>query len=219
MTNENPTTEEELLTTKIRSKENGEHSIKLAEREINRLCGELDVDDGTNQLAQAIYRRSLDEKFIENRTIGMVAAASVYAACRVENQVRGSKEVSELAVDPQVKRTGKDAIMNRVFSELSASLGITVGPIDPKKLIPNLVDKLNLSEECEYKADDLLNNVDQGAMTGKAPTSLAAGAVYAASLLTNCPTTQKEVAEAANVSVTTIRNTYQEIITEVGFRV
>jgi len=214
MAEKDPSSVDELLKKKIRTKEHGEQSIKLAEWEISRICEELGIDNTTSQLAYVIYNRSLDEKFIENRTIGMVAAASVYTACRIENELPTPQEISKFAVDTQAG-ISKEAMINRVYSEQSICLNIKLGPIDPTELIPNITSELNVSDECEYKAKKILNDLDDEVMSGKAPTSLAGGAVYLSALLVNNKRTQEEVAEASNVSVSTINYVYKDLAREV----
>jgi transcription initiation factor TFIIB len=47
---------------------------------------------------------------------------------------------------------------------------------------------------------------------GNSPIALAAGAVYAAAVLTNNSLTQEAVANAENIFPVTIRNRYQELL-------
>ncbi|MFA1612462.1 transcription factor TFIIB cyclin-related protein [Halobellus rubicundus] len=208
--------QEELLRKKIRCQENGEQTIELARQEIERICNVIQVDNRVSHLANAIYRRSLEKKFIENRTIGTVAAAAVYAACRIENEPRSADKVSGVATETIADRARDVTILKRVYSEMSTALELRTGPVDPKALIPRFVDQLNLNSECEAKAKELLDTVDETVKSGKSPRSLAAAAVYCSSLLHNEMRTQEQVAEVADLSETTIRERYQEMIYEVG---
>ncbi|MFB6202021.1 MAG: transcription initiation factor IIB 2, partial [Halorhabdus sp.] len=84
---------------------------------------------------------------------------------------------------------------------------------DPASYVPRFASDLDLSEEAERQARDLLENAKQeGVHSGKSPVGLAAAAVYAASLLANEKVTQNEVSEVANISEVTIRNRYHELL-------
>jgi transcription initiation factor TFIIB len=92
-------------------------------------------------------------------------------------------------------------------------LGLEVKPADPESYVPRFVSDLELSEESERRARQLLANAkEQGVHSGKSPVGLAAAAVYAAALLTNEKTTQAAVSEVADISEVTIRNRYHELL-------
>jgi transcription initiation factor TFIIB len=92
-------------------------------------------------------------------------------------------------------------------------LGLEVKPADPESYVPRFVSDLELSEESERRARQLLANAkEQGVHSGKPPVGLAAAAVYAAALLTNEKTTQAAVSEVADISEVTIRNRYHELL-------
>jgi len=58
-----------------------------------------------------------------------------------------------------------------------------------------------------------------GITAGKDPAGLAAAAIYVASLLENERRTQKEIAQAAQVTEVTVRNRYKELMKELGIEV
>ena len=68
-----------------------------------------------------------------------------------------------------------------------------------------------MSGEIESKAINIINqSKEQGLLTGREPTGVAAATLYIASMLLGVRVTQKDVAEIANVSEVTIRNRYKE---------
>jgi transcription initiation factor TFIIB len=90
-------------------------------------------------------------------------------------------------------------------------------PVDPKKYVPRFSSELELSEEVQSKANEIIETTaEQGLLSGKSPTGYAAAAIYAASLLCNEKKTQREVADVAQVTEVTIRNRYQEQIEAMG---
>lgn len=80
--------------------------------------------------------------------------------------------------------------------------------------------ELNISAVVLIKAKELIdcgidpemNAYGINLLSGKSSTGLAAGAIYAATLLTNEKITQEEIAEVAEISEVTIRKRYQEFL-------
>ncbi|MEF8779362.1 MAG: transcription initiation factor IIB 2, partial [Haloferacaceae archaeon] len=92
-------------------------------------------------------------------------------------------------------------------------LKLEIQPADPESYVPRFVSKLELSDETERRARELLRNAkEQGLTSGKSPVGLAAAAVYAAALLTNEKVTQSQVGDVADISEVTIRNRYKELL-------
>lgn len=91
-------------------------------------------------------------------------------------------------------------------------------PVDPKQYVPRFCSKLDVSEEVQIKAKEIIDvSAEQGLLSGKSPTGFAAAAIYSASLLCNEKQTQSEVGDVAQVTEVTIRNRYQEQIEAMGF--
>jgi len=79
--------------------------------------------------------------------------------------------------------------------------------------VPRFASELDLPDEVERRARELLDNAQKdGVTSGKSPVGLAAAAIYAASLLTNHKVTQSQVSDVTDVSEVTIRNRYQELL-------
>jgi transcription initiation factor TFIIB len=96
-------------------------------------------------------------------------------------------------------------------------LNLEIKPADPESYVPRFVSDLDLSDEVERRARELLSTAKQeGVHSGKSPVGLAAAAVYAASLLANEKVTQSAVSEVANISEVTIRNRYHELLEAEG---
>ncbi|MEF8883215.1 MAG: transcription initiation factor IIB family protein, partial [Halapricum sp.] len=148
----------------------------------------------------------LDENLLPGRSIEGVATASLYAAARQAGTPRSLDEIDA------VSRVEKDEVA-RTYRYVIRELGLEVKPADPESYVPRFASDLNLSEEVERRARQLLSTAkSKGVHSGKSPVGLAAAAVYAASLLSNEKVTQNEVSEVANISEVTIRNRYHELL-------
>ena len=111
-----------------------------------------------------------------------------------------------------VSRVDKDEIA-RTYRYVVRELSLEIQPADPESYVPRFASDLDLPEEVERRARELLSTAkEQGVHSGKSPVGLAAAAVYAAALLTNEKTTQAAVSEVADISEVTIRNRYHELL-------
>jgi len=195
---------------RIRTKDAGERNLQFALSEIDRMASALGVPRSVREVASVLYRRALEEDLIRGRSIEGVATSTLYAACRKEGIPRSLAEVAE------VSRVERKEI-GRTYRYIAQELGLEMEPVDPKKYVPRFSSDLDLSEEAQAKANDIIDTTaEMGLLSGKSPTGYAAAAIYAAALLCNEKVTQREVADVAEVTEVTIRNRYQEQIEAMG---
>jgi len=195
---------------RIRTKDAGERNLQFALSEIDRMSSALGVPRSVREVASVVYRQALNEDLIRGRSIEGVATSALYAACRNEGIPRSLNEVEE------VSRVERKEI-GRTYRYVAQELGLEMKPVDPTKYVPRFASELELSEEVQAKAIEIINTTaEQGLLSGKSPTGYAAAAIYAASLLCNEKKTQREVATVAQVTEVTIRNRYQEQIEAMG---
>jgi transcription initiation factor TFIIB len=91
---------------------------------------------------------------------------------------------------------------------------------DPVDFITRIGGALELSGTTQHKAAEIIRDAKKmGITAGKDPAGLAAAAIYVASLLENERRTQKEIAQAAQVTEVTVRNRYKELMKELGIEV
>jgi transcription initiation factor TFIIB len=191
---------------RFRTRDSKERNLKQALGEIDRMASALGLPENVRETASVIYRRALNEDLLPGRSIEGVSTASLYAAARQAGTPRSLDEISN------VSRVGKDEIA-RTYRYVVRELSLEIQPADPESYVPRFASDLDLSDEAERRARQLLQNAkEQGIHSGKSPVGLAAAAVYAAALLTNEKVTQSEVSEVANISEVTIRNRYHELL-------
>jgi len=191
---------------RFRTRDSKERNLKQALGEIDRMASALGLPDNVRETASVIYRRALDEDLLPGRSIEGVSTASLYAAARQAGTPRSLDEVTS------VSRVDKDEIA-RTYRYIARELSLEIKPADPEQYVPRFASDLELSDEAERRARELLSTAKaQGVDSGKSPVGLAAAGVYAASLLTNQKVTQSQVSEVANISEVTIRNRYHELL-------
>ncbi|GAA0680401.1 transcription initiation factor IIB [Natronoarchaeum mannanilyticum] len=191
---------------RFRTRDSKERNLKQALGEIDRMASALGLPDTVRETASVIYRRALDEDLLPGRSIEGVATASLYAAARQAGTPRSLDEIDA------VSRVDRDEIA-RTYRYVVRELGLEIQPADPEQYVPRFASELEVSDEAEMRARELLRSAkDSGVHSGKSPVGMAAAAVYAAALLTNEQVTQSEVGEVASVSEVTIRNRYHELL-------
>ncbi|MCU4743356.1 transcription initiation factor IIB [Natronoglomus mannanivorans] len=195
---------------RIRTQDAGERNLQFALSEVDRMASALGVPRSVREVASVLYRRTLDEDLIRGRSIEGVATSTLYAACRMEGIPRSLDEVSTVS---RVERME----IGRTYRYIAQELDLEMEPVDPKKYVPRFCSELDLSEEVQSKANEIIDTtVEQGLLSGKSPTGYAAAAIYAGALLCNEKKTQTEVADVAQVTEVTIRNRYQEQLDALG---
>ena len=191
---------------RFRTRDSKERNLKQALGEIDRMASALGLPKNVRETASVIYRRALDEDLLPGRSIEGVATAALYAAARQANTPRSIDEMIT------VSRVG-EMEMTRTYRYIVRELNLEIKPADPVSYVPRFASDLNLSDETERRARELLDSArETGLLSGKSPVGLAAAAVYAASLLTNEKVTQSAVSEVASISEVTIRNRYKELL-------
>ncbi|SDQ59993.1 transcription initiation factor IIB [Natronobacterium texcoconense] len=191
---------------RFRTRDSKERNLKQALGEIDRMASALGLPENVRETASVIYRRALEEDLLPGRSIEGVATASLYAAARQAGTPRSLDEISAVSRVEKMELT-------RTYRYVIRELGLEVQPADPESYVPRFVSDLDLPDETERMARELLESARQeGVHSGKSPVGLAAAGVYAAALLTNEKVTQNEVSEVANISEVTIRNRYKELL-------
>ncbi|WP_338738852.1 transcription initiation factor IIB [Haloplanus salilacus] len=191
---------------RFRTRDSKERNLKQALGEIDRMASALGLPENVRETASVIYRRALGDDLLPGRSIEGVATSALYAAARQAGTPRSLDEIAT------VSRVEKDEIA-RTYRYVVRELGLEIQPADPEQYVPRFASELELSDESERRARDLLKTAkEQGVHSGKSPVGLAAAAIYAAALLTNEKVTQSEVSEVANISEVTIRNRYHELL-------
>jgi transcription initiation factor TFIIB len=191
---------------RFRTRDHKERNLKQALAEIERMGSALGLPEDVRETASVVYRRALEEDLLPGRSIEGVATAAIYAAARQMNRPRSIPEVAAVSrIDAEE--------FKRTYRYINRELGLAVEPADPLQFVDRILDDLDLSDETRYRARELLRDAKgTGVFNGKSPVGLAAAAIYAAGRLTGERPTQDEVGDAAGVSVVTIRNRYQELL-------
>lgn len=191
---------------RFRTKNARERNLKQAFGEIRRMASALGLPQPARETAAIIYRRAVENDLLPGRSIEAMSTASLYAAARQHQVPRTLEECATVSRVEQLP-------IQRAYWYLSRELGLEIKPTDPIQYVSQFGSALEVSDDVLRKARELLTVAkDQNAHSGRKPAGLAAGALYAASRLTDEKVTQQTVSEITDISRMTIRARYQELL-------
>jgi transcription initiation factor TFIIB len=182
------------------------HGVKQAIQHISRVSSIMNLPRSVRENAVAIYRKAAKDNLIRGRSIEIVAIASIYAGCRQCNIPRTLDEISNAS-----KISKKE--IGRNYRHIAKELPLKLLPTHPHDYINRFINQLNLSEETNQKARELVDTfLKDKKNSGSSPTSIAAAAIYVASILCGEKRTQDQISKIANVTEVTIRNQYKKMV-------
>jgi transcription initiation factor TFIIB len=182
-----------------------DRNLAQAMTEIDRLSDKLAIPSAVKEKAAVIYRKALDQGLVRGRSIAAIAAASLYAACRLTGTPRNLKEISEASL------VGRKDVA-RCYRLLLRELDLAMPIADPSVYLSKIAERAGISGHIQANALKILNEARRKRISaGKDPMGLAAAALYIASYLAGEKRTQKEIADAAGVTEVTVRNRYKTL--------
>jgi len=178
-------------------------NFRQAFSELGSLKGKLAISDSVYEKAAYIYRKALDKGLVRGRSITGLIAASLYAACRETGTPRTLKDVADAS---NIKRKE----VARCYRLLHRELDLKMPVFDSIQCIAKISSRLKITEKSKRHAIKVLKTAQQNEESaGKDPMGLAASALYLACVKHDENVTQRDIAEAANVTEVTIRNRYK----------
>lgn len=176
-------------------------------QEILRMASALGLGDPVREQACQLFRDAQAQGVLKGLSIEAVATAALRAACRANRLGRPKAEFAAVA---RVDAPGVDT----AFAALNEEMNLPLPPPAPATYVPRLVSGFDLSDEARRLAGELVDAVFADA-SGLNPSGVAAGCVYAAAVRTgeagDSGMTQADVAEAADVSILTVRNRFHDV--------
>ncbi|MFX1413356.1 MAG: transcription initiation factor IIB [Promethearchaeota archaeon] len=192
--------------SRIRVSDATERNLTFALSELDRMASNLDLPKNLRECSAKIYRDAVDAHLIRGRSIEGVAAASLYAACRMYKIPRTLNEIAEVA------RVDKKEI-GRSFRFISNELILNLNPTKPLDFLTRFISELKLTQDCQKVAKKIIKIAEAyGLTSGRGPTGVCAAAIYAASILTKERRTQRKIANISQVTEVTVRNRFSELI-------
>jgi len=192
--------------SRIRVSDATERNLTFALSELDRMASNLDLQKNLRECAAKIYRDAVEAHLIRGRSIEGVAAASLYAACRMYKVPRTLNEIADVA------RVDKKEI-SRSFRFISKELDLNLNPTKPLDFLTRFISELDLTTKCHKIAKTIIRMAeDRGLTSGRGPTGVCAAAIYASCILSNERRTQRSIARVSCVTEVTVRNRFSELV-------
>lgn len=187
--------------SQIRSK--AERNRVYGFTEIRRICSALDLPASIREHACVIFERAQEADLLKGRSIEGFAAAGVYAACRMVGIGRTRDEVIDTA------RADRGEL-NAAYDALNRDLALPIAPVDPREYLPRLASYLEVPHGVEHDARTYADYLmGEGLAAGRKPGGVAGACLYVAAGDRDVDISQREVADAADVSPVTLRGVSQ----------
>jgi len=180
-----------------------DRNFRQAFSELNRLKDKLAISDAVIEKAAYIYRKALEKGLVRGRSISALMASALYAACRDTSTPRNLKDI-EIAAN--IKRKDIARCYRLLVKELNLKMPVT----DSIQCVARIASKIGIQEKTKRYAIKVLAMAKKHEISaGKDPMGLAAAALYLSCVKNGDDKTQRDIAEAANVTEVTIRNRYK----------
>ena len=180
-----------------------DRNFRQAFGELYRLKDKLAISDAVIEKAAYIYRKALDKKLVRGRSISGMMGSALYAACR---EVGTPRTLKDIAVTSNVKKGDLAACYRLLIKELDLKMPV----VDSVQNVARIASKIGLSEKIRRYAIEILRKAEEdNSSAGKNPMGLAATALYIACVTNGEKKTQRDFAEAADITEVTIRNRHK----------
>jgi transcription initiation factor TFIIB len=173
--------------------------------EIRRVADALALSTAVSIRANEIYAKSFDAKAAKVKSVAAAAAAAVCVACLELGIPRPPDDVVALKANVDERK------LRYHFKILAKHIAVSSVP-NPAIYLSSIAARASLDGATERRALEILEKTKGcTALVGKRPVSIAAAALYLASLETGDTTTQMRLAFSARISPITIRKRSAEI--------
>lgn len=186
--------------SRARWRSKAERNLATGLSEVARITADLELADSLQQQASSLFRTAQENDLLVGRSVESIAAASVYATCRLNEATRTLNEVAAVA------SVGNERVENG-YRTLNAELALPVPPQSPVPYLPSITAEFDLPEEVEQQARELAASAhENGINSGTHPAGFAAACLTVAATSMADPPTQLAIADAADVSAATVRS-------------
>jgi transcription initiation factor TFIIB len=177
---------------------------ELIRKEVDKLAAELLLPDSVKDDSERISDGVVSKSLMSRRSVPVVAASSLYAACREIHTPVTLKDLAT-ATDSNPREIG------RCYRSIVSRMNITPPNLNGTRYAFRVAETMKVSSEATKLSLQIVkNSIDKG-LGGRNPMTLAAAAVYLACLVTGEDSRQSDVAEAAGVSEVSVRECVKAI--------
>ena len=189
-----------ISNNRIQFNQSIDRNFREAFSDLDRMKDKLAISNAIVEKSAYIYRKAIENGLVRGRSIAALMGATLYAACRDTETPRTLKDIAE-------KTNIKRKEIARCYRMLLKELDLKMPVVDPVQCISRIGSKLGISEKTKRYAIEILRKAEQNDyVAGKNPMAMAGTALYLSCVKMKEDRTQKEIAQAANITEVTIRN-------------
>jgi transcription initiation factor TFIIB len=198
------------------TKNSKDRGLRFGLGEIQRMGSALGLPDSVLEVACVIFRQYHQQGKL-SCAIESVAAASLYAAAKQNNCPRTLSDIYPVCRGVSDDGSVKDAKsrIGATYQKICNHLGLEIEPTQPETFFDPLFSQLSLDNEAEVRmrSHELLENFREANLhSGREPINIAAGVIYCACNVYGGGVNQETIAAVADISVVSVRNRYQEVV-------
>jgi transcription initiation factor TFIIB len=180
--------------------------------ELHKLQEKLLIPDEVIQEAQILYDKARQSGLSRGRKCPVLIGAALYLACR---EAQSPTTLNDIAIAVNVKRRTLAKVYRTMISELVLSIPLA----DTRKFIIRLVSIIRITEKTRQIAARMMNEIIKREIpAGKKPISVAAAVLYMSCEISGEYKSQSEIANAAGISLLTLRNRFLELKRQISRR-
>jgi transcription initiation factor TFIIB len=198
-----------LLKTQTRISTGKDSSLKNAFKKIDEFAARMSVPQIVKDRSKEIWKSLDDAKAVKGRNSEALIAACIYIGCREYGYTRSFSELDKFVSTSTTKQHLKSC-----FSHVVKVLGIQMDAVDHSNFTNLWGDRLGLPVKLSTVATHVAKTaVERGVTAGRAPTTVAAAALYLVCGLTEYDEkgSLKEIATQSGVAEGTIKLAYKEM--------
>lgn len=194
-----------MLHNQVRQSKKGERSLGEGLRQLDSFASLMRLPPSIREEAAVVYRKAAQQGVVRGRSIAIIAAASLYVACRLYGYPRTLREIVETLKLDRKK-------LSRTYTILNRELKLRIPTTSPMDYLPRICEALELRPKTRSMAATIIRDLSEvPAFASMLPTGTVAGAVYIASILCDDRRSQDEISKASGVSEVTLRNRARQI--------
>jgi len=189
----------------LRVSDSTEESLAAVLLEITRIGRCISLPEEALKLSLGVYRTVIQANLTKRTPARVLAATIVYIACRQAGIARSLNEIAHLSKISAGK-------MRHTHNTLIKQIASMSRPATPSTYVRKLSTSLFKREKTVEVAEKIIQCLrDQKFSQGKNPVGLAASACYVASIVAGERKTQREIAEVARITESTMQTRYRQI--------
>ncbi len=159
--------------------------------------------------SQHICATVIEKRLIRRKPLSIIAASSLYAASRESQTPLTLKELAASSGSSSKE-------IGRCYRQIVSRMDLKPQAVDAALYAIKVAERAHVSEKAANLSSMIVRKVVERGLEGRNPMTLAAAAVYTASLMTGESMTQSDVAEAANVGEMSVRECARAIRKSIG---